>query len=133
MFTEISLAALTALAPMTTPVPDTIHHVILTTNNVPNVFSGVFGTDGDPWYTFKGTCPSSHPYLTDTDFNTGRVSPNGVFYVASTYITASARTVTLPDSYMVAGIQGEYKNWDVVTGHITITLECTKNRWQAQW
>ena len=92
-----------------------------------------------PWASgsFTGECPSTHPYLSGNEYTPGRISPNGTIYTASTLVGASAfigdfsqRDEGGRTMRAVKGIWGTYTNWDVIPGHITISLECTSD-WDA--
>ncbi len=94
-------------------------------------FNGLWAND-----RFSGSCPTTHPYLTDKRFSNDRILPAGVIVttassVATLVVATSSETRIEGKKEFVAvkSIEGSWTNWGLGAGSINITLECT-NDWK---
>jgi hypothetical protein len=85
---------------------------------------------------FSGSCPSSHPYLTDKYFSRDRILPRGVIVTASssvaTLVIATSSEERMEGKKLfraIKSIEGSWTNWSLGSGNVNITLECT-NDWK---
>ena len=94
-------------------------------------YDGLFAND-----RFSGSCPTTHPYLTDKQYSNDRILPRGVIVTTSTSVATFVRATSSEDRMegkklfrAVKSIEGAWTNWGLGGGNVNITLECT-NDWK---
>jgi hypothetical protein len=85
---------------------------------------------------FSGSCPASHPYLTDKYFSRDRILPRGVIVTAPSTVATLVIATSSEDRFegkklfrAIKSIEGSWTNWDLGGGTVNVTLECT-NDWK---
>ena len=85
---------------------------------------------------FSGSCPTTHPYLTDKRFGNDRILPRGVIVTTASSVATlviatggETRMEGKKEFTAIKGVEGSWTNWGLGAGSINITLECT-NDWK---